>query len=104
MMITGHMGASLSGILSRVRGPPGTDVVVVVGAGIVGASVAHHAARAGVSVLLIDRSRPASGVTGDSFAWVRGASAQAAMDGKAQLSCSASPMMMPSGPRRKQSR
>ena len=75
MMITGHMGASLSGILSRVRGPPGTDVVVV-GAGIVGASVAYHAARAGASVLLIDRSRPGSGVTGDSFAWVRGPTAR----------------------------
>jgi glycine/D-amino acid oxidase-like deaminating enzyme len=46
--------------------------VVVVGAGIVGASVAYHAARDGASVVLVDRSRPASGVTGDSFAWIRG--------------------------------
>lgn len=44
--------------------------VVVVGAGIVGASVAYHLAREGVFVALIDRSRPAGGVTGDSFAWV----------------------------------
>jgi glycine/D-amino acid oxidase-like deaminating enzyme len=46
--------------------------VVVVGAGIVGASVAYHAARDGASVVLVDRSRPASGVTGESFAWIRG--------------------------------
>ena len=46
--------------------------MVVVGAGIVGASVAYHAARDGASVVLVDRSRPASGVTGDSFAWIRG--------------------------------
>jgi glycine/D-amino acid oxidase-like deaminating enzyme len=46
--------------------------VVVVGAGIVGASVAYHAARNGASVVLVDRARPASGVTGESFAWIRG--------------------------------
>ena len=48
---------SASGTLSRVRGSPVTDVVVV-GAGIVGASVAYHAACAGAAVLLIDRSLP----------------------------------------------
>ena len=63
---------------------PGTDVVVV-GAGIVGASVAYHAACAGAAVLLIDRSLPASGVTGDSFAWVRGPGAGAATDGSTPL-------------------
>jgi glycine/D-amino acid oxidase-like deaminating enzyme len=61
-----------------------TDVVVV-GAGIVGASVAYHAACAGAAVLLIDRSLPASGVTGDSFAWVRGPSAGDAIDGSTPL-------------------
>ena len=44
--------------------------VVVVGAGIVGASVAYHLARAGAGVLLLDRSTPASGASGDSFAWI----------------------------------
>jgi glycine/D-amino acid oxidase-like deaminating enzyme len=48
-----------------------TDVIVV-GAGIVGASVAYHAARSGAGVVLLDRGEPASGVTGDSFAWIRG--------------------------------
>jgi glycine/D-amino acid oxidase-like deaminating enzyme len=44
--------------------------VIVVGAGIVGASVAYHAARSGAAVVLLDRREPASGVTGDSFAWI----------------------------------
>ncbi len=46
-----------------------TDVVVV-GAGIVGASVAYHLARAGAGVVLVDASLPASGATGASFAWI----------------------------------
>ncbi len=44
--------------------------VVVVGAGIVGASVAYHAARAGADVTLVDAGRPGGGVTADSFAWI----------------------------------
>jgi len=44
--------------------------VVVVGAGIVGASVAYHAARLGADVTVVDRALPASGVTGSSFAWI----------------------------------
>jgi glycine/D-amino acid oxidase-like deaminating enzyme len=55
-----------------MRASTRTDVIVV-GAGIVGASVAFHAARGGAAVVLVDRSRPASGVTGDSFAWIGGA-------------------------------
>ena len=44
---------------------------VVVGAGIVGASVAYHLARRGLPVTLIDRApSPAGGVTRDSFAWI----------------------------------
>jgi glycine/D-amino acid oxidase-like deaminating enzyme len=46
--------------------------VIVVGAGIVGAAVAFRLAQAGADVLLVDRSRPASGVTGSSFAWIGG--------------------------------
>ncbi len=44
--------------------------VVVVGAGIVGASVAYHAARAGAAVTLVDAGQPGAGVTAESFAWV----------------------------------
>jgi glycine/D-amino acid oxidase-like deaminating enzyme len=44
--------------------------LVVVGAGIVGATVAYHAARAGAAVTLVDAGRPGAGVTADSFAWI----------------------------------
>jgi glycine/D-amino acid oxidase-like deaminating enzyme len=44
--------------------------LVVVGAGIVGASVAYHSARAGAAVTLVDAGRPGAGVTADSFAWI----------------------------------
>jgi glycine/D-amino acid oxidase-like deaminating enzyme len=44
--------------------------VVVVGAGIVGASVAYHAARLGAAVTLVDRALPGAGATGESFAWI----------------------------------
>ncbi len=44
--------------------------LVVVGAGIIGASVAYHAARAGAVVTLVDVGRPGAGVTADSFAWI----------------------------------
>ncbi len=46
--------------------------VVVVGAGIVGAAVTYELARAGAKVVLLDKALPASGVTGDSFAWIGG--------------------------------
>lgn len=45
--------------------------VVIVGAGIVGASVAYHLARRGMPVTLIERApAPAAGVTAASFAWI----------------------------------
>jgi len=45
--------------------------VVVVGAGIVGASIAYHLAQRGIPVTLLERgSAPAVGVTGGSFAWI----------------------------------
>jgi glycine/D-amino acid oxidase-like deaminating enzyme len=53
-----------------VLSPPVSGDLVVVGAGIVGASVAYHAARAGAVVTLVDAGRPGAGVTADSFAWI----------------------------------
>ncbi len=43
---------------------------VVVGAGVVGASIAYHLARAGADVVLVDQGQPASGATRHSFAWI----------------------------------
>lgn len=43
--------------------------VAVVGAGIVGASVAYRLAEGGAEVVLVDRGVPGGGTTGASFAW-----------------------------------
>jgi glycine/D-amino acid oxidase-like deaminating enzyme len=50
--------------------------LVVVGAGIVGASVAYHATRLGAAVTIVDKALPGAGATGESFAWI-GASERA---------------------------
>jgi glycine/D-amino acid oxidase-like deaminating enzyme len=44
--------------------------VAVVGAGIVGASVAYQLSEGGAEVVLIDAAEPGSGTTSTSFAWV----------------------------------
>jgi len=44
--------------------------IIVVGVGIVGASIAYHLARAGAAVTVLEQNCPASGVTGKSFAWI----------------------------------
>jgi glycine/D-amino acid oxidase-like deaminating enzyme len=44
--------------------------VIVIGAGVVGASVAYRLANAGASVTVVDRDEPGSGTTSKSFAWV----------------------------------
>ena len=58
------------GNVVNVLSPPVSRDLVVVGAGIVGASVAYYAARAGADVTLVDVGRPGAGVTADSFAWI----------------------------------
>jgi glycine/D-amino acid oxidase-like deaminating enzyme len=44
--------------------------VAVIGAGIVGSSVAYHLSEGGAKVVLIDGAEPGSGTTSTSFAWV----------------------------------
>ena len=44
--------------------------VVVIGAGIVGASLAYHLAAKGADVSVVEAEGIASGVTGTSFAWI----------------------------------
>ncbi|MBT2496792.1 FAD-binding oxidoreductase [Microbacterium sp. ISL-59] len=54
------------------------DRIIVVGAGVIGASVAHHLARTGHDVIVLDRGAPGAGVTAASFAWVGMAKSPAA--------------------------
>ncbi|UQV43997.1 FAD-binding oxidoreductase [Janthinobacterium lividum] len=44
--------------------------IVVIGAGIVGASLAYHLASKGAQVTMVEAQGVASGVTGTSFAWI----------------------------------
>jgi glycine/D-amino acid oxidase-like deaminating enzyme len=44
--------------------------VIVIGAGVVGASVAYRLTTAGVDVTVVDRAEPGKGTTSNSFAWV----------------------------------
>ncbi|HTW67540.1 MAG TPA: FAD-binding oxidoreductase [Bryobacteraceae bacterium] len=47
-----------------------TDRIVVVGAGITGASIAYHLAKRGAKVTIIDALRPGAGATEKSFGWI----------------------------------
>lgn len=44
--------------------------IIIVGAGIIGASLAFHLARAGAEVTVFDAGQPASAATGRSFGWI----------------------------------
>jgi glycine/D-amino acid oxidase-like deaminating enzyme len=47
-----------------------TDRIVVVGAGILGASIAYHLAKRGAKVAIVETVRPGAGATEKSFAWI----------------------------------
>ncbi len=49
---------------------PSPRRVGVVGAGILGASIAYHLAQDGAEVHIFEKAHPGSGATGDSFAWI----------------------------------
>ena len=65
-------GLALCGLAgARALASSGRPVsVIVVGGGIVGASVAYHLARRGAQVTLLEKSQFASGASGRSFAWI----------------------------------
>jgi glycine/D-amino acid oxidase-like deaminating enzyme len=44
--------------------------VVVIGAGILGASIGYHLVKRGARVTILEKARPSSGATGDSFAYL----------------------------------
>ena len=46
------------------------SVIAVIGAGIVGASIAFRLAKRGVQVMLIDKGEPGQGASSHSFAWI----------------------------------
>ncbi len=46
------------------------DRIVVVGAGIIGASIAYHLVKRGASVVIVEAVRPGGGATEKSFGWI----------------------------------
>lgn len=52
---------------------PGPRRVVISGAGIIGASIAYHLAQRGAQVTVLEKLRPGSGATRNSFAWLNAA-------------------------------
>lgn len=61
--------ASVAAAASSNASPTGLKVVVA-GAGIVGASIAYHLAKAGASVTVIDKEGPATHASRGTFAWI----------------------------------
>ncbi len=56
---------------ATAAGPSGrVNRVAVIGAGIVGASIAYNLSRRGCEVILIDKRGPAAQASGNSFAWI----------------------------------
>jgi glycine/D-amino acid oxidase-like deaminating enzyme len=52
------------------RGAAIKDRVVIVGAGIMGASIGYHLAKRGAQVTILEKQRPGNGATEKSFAWI----------------------------------
>jgi glycine/D-amino acid oxidase-like deaminating enzyme len=50
------------------------DRVLIVGAGIMGASVAYHMAKRGADVVIVEKERPAAGASRNSFVWLNAGS------------------------------
>ncbi len=66
-IFSGMAVAALPGARQTLAAP---RRIGVVGGGIVGASIAYHLARRGAEVTLFERTKPASGATANSFAWI----------------------------------
>jgi glycine/D-amino acid oxidase-like deaminating enzyme len=65
--ILGFSAAALAGSPLRALA---RDHVIVVGAGIIGASIAYHLVGRGARVTLLEKEHPAAGTTRNSFAWL----------------------------------
>src|SRR5206468_8541054 len=55
---------------ARRRAGAAPKRIVIAGGGIVGANLAYRLAKRGAEVTLLERTRPASGATANSFAWI----------------------------------
>ncbi len=63
-------GASVTGVSPLAYQSSRRDRIVIAGGGILGASLGYRLAKRGASVTILERTRPATGATANSFAWV----------------------------------
>src|SRR5947208_12176295 len=61
-------GVAVAGV-PRLSGAA-VESVVIAGGGIIGANLAYRFAKRGASVTIVERTKPASGATANSFAWI----------------------------------
>lgn len=62
------LGTAQSGLAAAPR--PSRKKVIVIGAGILGAAIGYELAKRGAEVTILDRTGPAAGATGNSFAYL----------------------------------
>jgi glycine/D-amino acid oxidase-like deaminating enzyme len=63
-------GVAVSGVPSFGFQTPRPKQIVIAGGGILGANIAYRLAKRGASVTVLERTKPATGATANSFAWV----------------------------------
>ena len=63
-------GLALSALAGQRALGRAKDRILIVGGGIVGASLAYQLSRRGAQVTLLEKTGPAAGATGKSFAWI----------------------------------
>ena len=63
-------GVAISGMRPFAFQPPQRNLVVIAGGGILGANIAYQLAKRGASVTLLEKAKPATGATANSFAWI----------------------------------
>ena len=63
-------GVAVTGVPAFALQPSRRNRIVIAGGGILGANIAYRLAKRGASVTLLERAKPATGATANSFAWV----------------------------------
>lgn len=63
-------GIAVSGVRPFAFQSPARNRIVIAGGGILGANIAYQLAKRGAAVTLLEKAKPATGATANSFAWI----------------------------------